>query len=693
MMAVGTPTEAAHRRIRSQSRSPNRRLEGITRRVIWVARCLLTLVLTWHLESFGRPFFWENVTISDLYSVVNVVLLPRPPHSPPSAASPKGLAAFVKAGIDPTAWTVSDSNIVVFSFIFPSKSGYASRSDFLHLRFQDCQYGVAHVHSNLGPRERYDAVKIGNVLPNLESAAGVIQWTPLSNTITIMALQQTLQGMNREVHARLNKAPWLYQKSPSDGRKRVALVRGRPNLTAGEHIYKAAAALGLDLVIVDEKGHWLQPDTPENRKLRRSFLVTDMAEDAGVADRIIRSIKNYPLPIHGIFTLSDNFFVTVARIAEALGLPCSPVSAFETSVDKYRSRLLQDSPGQTARVSSVAELETLLVAPPNGQRTLFTPTFPMIVKPTKGWSSECVSKVNRREDLATAVAKATTRHGSAAVIEPFFDGPEIDVNFVLHDGEILFCEIADEPPCQADASNATVNDTFSPEALTLPSALPVDEQEIARTTLRDILVKLGFRTGVFHVEARMVNSRYEYRDVGNGIIDLVPRLHALPDSKQPACRLLEINARPPGYRVTVPSKHTYGVDYFAAHMLAAVGDYDRLRLVANPYNHQLGTALTPLSGSQYWSRLVYIPVPAEGTVRFKSGLAPCDELKQRRPDLAKHIVLAVDYCQPGDKVSLFTDGARSYAAHLLVASTASRLEAIEIGNEVQRAFEMDIEAD
>ena len=516
-----------------------------------------------------------------------------------------------------------------------------------------------------------------------------MQWSDLDTSVSISELQDCLVRLTQELRDRLNNAPWL---SPTPiPRRRVALVRGRPNITAGGPVYRAAKALGLDLVIIDDEGHWLQADTEANRMHREAFLATDMTEDAGVVDRIVQSIIDYPLPIHGVFTLSDNFFVAVAKVADVLGLPAPPVSAFETSVDKYRSRLLQNVPGQTARVASVKELESLLTSTGRDQvAPAFVPRFPMIVKPTKGWSSECVSKVNNLEDLATAVRKATARHGSAAVIEPFFDGPEIDVNFILLEGEILFSEIADEPPCDGDSSSATVNDTFSPEALTLPSALPASEQAIAKSTLRDILVNMGFRTGVFHVEARMINSATEYRDVGDGLVDLVGKQqnHQHSSIPSPECKLIEINARPPGYRVTVPSRHTYGVDYFAAHMLAAAGDHGRLRMVASPFDHQVD-GRTP--GAQYWSRLVYVPAPAVGVVRWPLKLSPCEELRRRRPDLAGNIVLGVDYCIPGDKIDLYTDGARTYVAHLLVSSRESRLHAIKLEEEVLRAFSISVE--
>ncbi|KAL2152730.1 hypothetical protein VTH82DRAFT_5915 [Thermothelomyces myriococcoides] len=667
-------------------------------------------------KGFSRPFFWELVPLCDLYWVVHVVLLPsslrfsftsslhdgpghanrvngvgsghRPHPDPPS----RFIETLQSLGIGPSKR--SHAGVSIFTAVLPSTDGYVVRSDFLNLRLQDFPFPISKIQHCVEPLKKYTAfrspptasVNSEDALAELiEQAAGVIQWGDLEASVSILHLQEYLLGLTQELRDRLNNAPWLTPRPIP--RRRVALIRGRPNLTAGGHVYRAARALGIDLVIVDDEGHWLQPDTDDNRQHREAFLAVDMTEDAGVADRIAAALASYPLPIHGVFTLSDNFFVATARVAALLNLPANPVSAFETSVDKHRSRQLQDAPGHTARVSSVDELDALLSS------TSFTPVYPLIVKPTKGWSSECVSKVSNPADLAPAVAKATARHGSAAVIEPFFDGPEIDVNFVMLDGEVLFWEIADEPPCEADRSDASVRDTFSPEALTMPSALPPHEQAIARDTMRDVLVRAGFRTGVFHVEARMVNSATAYGDAGEGLVDLVPKKregheNGKEKAEKAICKLLEINARPPGFRVSVPSRHTYGVDYFAAHMLAAVGDHDRLRLTARPFDH---TREGRTRGAQYWSRLVYVPAARAGVVRWPSRLSPCEELKKRRPDLGAKIVVSVDYCAPGDRVDLYTDGARTYVAHLLVCSRTSRKDAIRIGEEVLREFRIEIE--
>ncbi|PHH89486.1 hypothetical protein CDD83_5981 [Cordyceps sp. RAO-2017] len=73
------------------------------------------------------------------------------------------------------------------------------------------------------------------------------------------------------------------------------------------------------------------------------------------------------------------------------------------------------------------------------------------------------------------------------------------------------------------------------------------------------------------------------------------------------------------------------------------------------------------------------------------GEAPCDELRRRRPDLARHIVLAQDYCRRGDRVALFSNGVRTFVAHLLVASRAGRREVLELADDVRRSFRIDID--
>jgi biotin carboxylase len=67
--------------------------------------------------------------------------------------------------------------------------------------------------------------------------------------------------------------------------------------------------------------------------------------------------------------------------------------------------------------------------------------YPFIVKPCKGFLSEGVFKIHSPEELASAIGSVNLdRHGAEFVLEAYCDGPEVDINFVLSEGELLFCK-------------------------------------------------------------------------------------------------------------------------------------------------------------------------------------------------------------------------------------------------------------
>ncbi|KAE8423396.1 hypothetical protein BDV36DRAFT_243438 [Aspergillus pseudocaelatus] len=76
----------------------------------------------------------------------------------------------------------------------------------------------------------------------------------------------------------------------------------------------------------------------------------------------------------------------------------------------------------------------------------------------------------------------------------------------------------------------------------LPSRLdPVEIQAIG-TSLYQAPIKLGYRSGVFHLEARVQNFSMRYQET-NGIVELT---HTGPTaSRQPDVVMIEVNARPP----------------------------------------------------------------------------------------------------------------------------------------------------
>ncbi|KAK1963362.1 hypothetical protein LY78DRAFT_694905 [Colletotrichum sublineola] len=132
-------------------------------------------------------------------------------------------------------------------------------------------------------------------------------------------------------------------------------------------------------------------------------------------------------------------------------------------------------------------------------------------------------------------------------------------------------------------------DDFQETMFLYPSKLPPAEQEALRVELHKAVLRLGFTSGVFHVEARMAF-------------------------------LIEGNARSPGYMGLMTIAYTYGIGYYALWGLNAVGDASRFRAMARPF----------LDGPQYTSALVLIMPDRVGTLVSED---PAPALRRRRLDL------------------------------------------------------------
>jgi hypothetical protein len=93
-----------------------------------------------------------------------------------------------------------------------------------------------------------------------------------------------------------------------------------------------------------------------------------------------------------------------------------------------------------------------------------------------------------------------------------------------------------------------------------PSTLPEDELQLIREDFLEILLSLGLRDGVFHLEGRIEHSSVKQM-LKDGIMELSGRtVPEIQDSK-PKPWLLEINVRPPGMISSRLMESTYGVDY------------------------------------------------------------------------------------------------------------------------------------
>jgi hypothetical protein len=191
--------------------------------------------------------------------------------------------------------------------------------------------------------------------------------------------------------------------------------------------------------------------------------------------------------------------------------------------------------------------------------------------------------------MKTTVTRVIVRTPSK---EP--DGPKVDANTVLVDGEVVFFEVNDDFPSAGDGivleANTRVTN-FVETSNMLPSVLPPFELASLRQRLHELALAAGFQNAVLHIEAKLRNSscHYALAPDSDGLIDMQLKTPAATTTKPNDVFLLEINPRAPGWQEVDATARTYGVSYYSISLLNALADKDRILALSKPFQ----------GGSQY----------------------------------------------------------------------------------------------
>jgi hypothetical protein len=313
------------------------------------------------------------------------------------------------------------STAIAIKLILPAQDGFVTRSDIIELRMHGCVVSDA-TSGFLQPREfiehfpnqepRHEPEQLHHILSSCIGAVVV-------NSSNFETIGHALEVLENEFRYRLALEFLLPDAIP---RQRIALVHCPPPETL---TYEAIRCLGVELVILDRPGHFLQSSKGPSAYLRESFHPIDLNVDDGLTQRIVDVAKD--LKLDGIFTRYDLYSVKVAQAAELLGLPTSSASAFSIATNKHASRMLEAEANSSFSVDNYDQLDRMLRDPENPLKI----EYPIVVKPCTGWSSLCVTKARDEEELRLAVRKAhakvlghrgDTPIQSRVLVEPYIDG-------------------------------------------------------------------------------------------------------------------------------------------------------------------------------------------------------------------------------------------------------------------------------
>jgi hypothetical protein len=521
-----------------------------------------------------------------------------------------------------------DSALAVL--VIPTSSGYVADAGFLVKRLAGVK-AVTEIVSFVEFNDKVDADcghqdLESNLLCLLPLAIGGTSLDPAIST-------EQLKAVESQIHSRL-QCTWAAPKTLQ--RRRLYYVIDHLNLCATRHKWQMALGLGLDVVIVTS-GQWWQDlqVAAEWRTLVAGFISLDITTDRGLASRLVSLLQGDLANVHGLVPGADKYLTAVARAASALGLPTSSPEAYTISTSKQLTRDLEESIGTSFEIRSMVDLHMHLKNNPIRD-------YPLISKPAHGSMSTCVFKSNNETELVANVSKTFSawRAGDAIVIERYCEGPECDVNIVLLDGELLFSEIVDEPPSTADLDSTSPMATFAESQAITPSILPANEQADLIASVCNSVLRQGFRSGVFHCEARVRDSRVHYAPLpgSQAMLDLAPVAN---HPTQPASTfLLEVNARCPGLMSASATLLTSGVDFWSLQLLAAVGEWERFASSAQRFNDEecyvmLDTYFVDVSAKYVQSLFPGLDISNIGKPYIDEQLNPMTELGK---DLTSNVV-------------------------------------------------------
>ncbi|MGI5346942.1 ATP-grasp domain-containing protein [Streptomyces sp. CA-250714] len=276
----------------------------------------------------------------------------------------------------------------------------------------------------------------------------------------------------------------------------------------------------------------------------RNLLTAETNDTEGLLPHIER--LHQVLGFDGVLTSCDYYLSTVARIAEHLGLPGPGAEAVEGACRKdVTRRLLADAGVPGPRFAVHRERADLV-------RAAREIGFPLVVKPVDLCAGMYVRRVADEAELAAACqaladfpVNARGQHRAPQVLlEELLDGPEVSVETVSYAGSVHVVGVTDKSVGGAPA--------FIETGHMFPAALSPAETEAAEHTALDALKALGLTDGVVaHTEIKLTSA---------------------------GPRVVEVNPRPAGNRITELIRHVTGIDLAAAFVEVALGREPDLRV-------------------------------------------------------------------------------------------------------------------
>ncbi|MFE1171372.1 ATP-grasp domain-containing protein [Streptomyces sp. NPDC058773] len=251
------------------------------------------------------------------------------------------------------------------------------------------------------------------------------------------------------------------------------------------------------------------------------------------------------LGFDGVITSCDYYLPTAAKIAGRLGLPGPAPEAVENACRKDATRQLLAAAGLPGPRFAVCADRSEAADAAAGIG------YPLVLKPVDLCAGMFVRRVDDEAELTRAyraldafpVNARGQRRAPVVLLEELLHGPEVSVETATFDGRTEVIGVTDKSVGGAPA--------FIETGHMFPAALPAADAEAAGETARQAIGALGLDGVVAHTEIKLTPG---------------------------GPRLIEVNPRPAGNRITELVRHVTGVDIAAAAVDLALGQRPDLHI-------------------------------------------------------------------------------------------------------------------
>ena len=257
------------------------------------------------------------------------------------------------------------------------------------------------------------------------------------------------------------------------------------------------------------------------------------------------------LQIDGIMSFAcDPGVVSASYVQNKMGLPSfGPFESVEIlqNKDKFRA-FLQKHGFNVPQAKGFDSVEAAM------SETSWYP-WPVIVKPTDAAGSKGVTRVDRVEDLRSALEYAMKHSLSGHIIVEEFiekEGCSSDTDSMSIDGKLVFTSFC------AQHFDAEATNPYTPAAYSWPSTFTKEQEDYLTSEIQRLITLLELKTVVYNIETRIGINGKPY--------------------------IMELTPRGGGNRLCEMLRYATGVDMITTITRAIVGDPILEPIEQKPYN-------------------------------------------------------------------------------------------------------------